>query len=211
MLWIFDFRFSILDWRSCRSGNAFGAAAPNRESRIENRKSRAPAPAAAAIALFALFALAGCAGYQLGTGARAPFDTLYIAPVGDSAAIPQAQAIVTTQLRETFLRDGRVMLVNTPEDADAILRVDLTGYDRSSTVARSDDTGLARKFEVKLEAKVSLVDMREKKPLFANRTIVAGRQLFADNNQQIQAEYQLLPLLAETLVDKVRGAALDTW
>ncbi|AHF89444.1 hypothetical protein OPIT5_03350 [Opitutaceae bacterium TAV5] len=164
-----------------------------------------------AFAVCTLFALAGCSGYRLGTGVRAPFDTLYIAPVGDSAAVPQAQAVVTTQLREAFLRDGRVILVNTPEDADAVLRVDLVGYDRNATVARSDDTGLARKFDVKLEAKVSLVDMREKKPLFANRMIVAERQLFADNNQQIQAEYQLLPLLAETLADKVRGAALDTW
>ncbi|WP_052361934.1 LPS assembly lipoprotein LptE [Geminisphaera colitermitum] len=172
--------------------------------------SRLFAPFAAAALV--LFSLAGCSHYQLGTNNRVKFDTLYIAPVGNSAALPQAQAVVTTQLRETFLRDGRVILVNTPEDADAILKVDLSNYSRNTAVSRRDDTGLARKFDVTLRARVTLLDNKEGgKPIFTDRRLEAVRQLYTDDGQQLQAEYQLLPLLAETLAEKVRGSVLDTW
>ena len=81
--------------------------------------------------------LAGCSHYQLGTGATRRFATLYVEPVASRALVPQAQALVATQIREALVRDGRVQLVNAPREAEATLRVALTGYDREVAVARS--------------------------------------------------------------------------
>ncbi len=154
--------------------------------------------------------LAGCAGYQLGTGGAPKFATLFIAPVGSETMLPQAQALVTTQLRQAFLRDGRVTLANSAAAADAVLQVTLTAYGREVTVSRQNDTGLARRFEVTLKAQATLTDNRTKQVLFARRTLTAQRGVFTDSGL-VPAEYETLPLLAELLAKEATHAALDTW
>lgn len=154
--------------------------------------------------------LAGCAGYQLGTGSAPKFSTLFIAPVASETLIPQAQVLVTTQLREAFSRDGRVTLVNSAEAADAVLTVSLSSYGRDVAVSRQDDTGLARRFDVTLKAKATLTDNRTKQALFVQRPLVAKRGVFTDSGL-VPAEYQTLPLLAELLAKEATHAVLDTW
>ena len=125
--------------------------------------------------------LAGCAGYQLGTGSAPKFSTLFIAPIRSETQIPQAQVLVTTQIREALIRDGRVRLVNSAEAADAVLQVSLTGYDRAVSVSRADDTGLARRFDVSLRALATLTDNRTKQAYFIRRPLTAKRGVFTDS------------------------------
>lgn len=154
--------------------------------------------------------LSGCSNYHLGTTGKLAFRTLYVAPVVNETTTPQAVAIVSTQLREAFLRDSRVVLVNTPEDADATLTVTLVSYDRKAQTRQSGDTGLARKFDITLDAEATLRANRDNKPIFTDRKVQAVRQVFVDSGQ-LQAEYQNIPLLAETLAKNVRSATLDVW
>lgn len=168
---------------------------------------------------------AGCANYQLGTGGKLSFGSLYIEPVKDSANIPQATALFSTQLRDALLRDGRVTLATSPDSADATLQVDLRRYGRKVATVRRDDTGLARSFDIEVEAICSLRDNRTGKALFEKRPVNATREIFTSDaptefgtngqpifvSRQLQAEYQTLPLLASTLADRVAHAALDVW
>ena len=168
----------------------------------------------------------GCANYHLGTQGKLSFQTLYIEPVKNSAAIPQATAIVSTQLREAFLHDGRVQLVASPELADATLHVTLLQYNRVVATVLPGDTGRARKFEVTLDAACTLRDRRTGANLFENRPVSAFRQVYTGDDparlekdfpgrpyvsDQLQAEYQVLPLLASTLADRVTHTTLDVW
>jgi hypothetical protein len=154
--------------------------------------------------------LTACANYRLGPGVAPKFSTLFIAPVTTEALIPQARELATTQLREAFLRDGRVTLVNSPAQADAVLQIVLTGYDRTVAVSRQDDTGLARRFDVTLRAQATLTDQRTKQAFFTQRTLAAKRGIFTDSGL-VPAEYQGLPLLAELLAEESVHAVLDTW
>jgi hypothetical protein len=163
-----------------------------------------------AVLFAAVFCLGACANYQLGTGGKLKFSRIFIAPVTSEALIPQAQALVTTALREAFLKDGRVALAESPGDADATLKVTLSSYQRDVTVSQTQDTGLARRFDVTLRAKVTLTDLRSKQTLFENRVLTARRGVFTDSGQQ-QSEYQTLPLLAEKLAQDAVHAALDVW
>jgi|GEM_PF-154354 len=187
----------------------------------------------AVFALGGLFSV-GC-GYQLGTPQAAPlaFSTLYVAPVKMRALIPQADAILTGALRETFVRDGRVTLAAKPDSAGAVLEITIRNYRRETATADPDDTGLARKFTLVLLAEATLrtgddervsldgaphgvsasetdASSSTRKAYFTARPIEVRRDIFADGGQQ-QAEYQLLPLLAQDLADKALHAVLDTW
>ena len=160
----------------------------------------------------------GCGHYRLGTGATPDFKTLYVAPVENSAAIPQGVAIISTQAREAFLRDGRVRLVNSASEADVTLAIRLTTYQRDVATVLPNDTGLARKFDLSLSASATLTDNRDHRPLFTNRPLLVRRQAYTDDprapdgfGQQRHSEFQALPLLAASLGQSAVSAVLDRW
>ena len=163
-----------------------------------------------AFAGFVVAALGGCAHYQLGTGGTPAFRTLFVEPVGNKTLLPQAQALLSTHLRETFARDARVQLVNSAAGADATLALTVDSYRREIAAVREGDTGLARKFNVTLGATGTLRDNRSGRAVFENRPLTAVREVFTDGGQ-LQSEYQALPLLAEALAAKVVHAALGVW
>lgn len=153
--------------------------------------------------------LSGCAHYQLGTGSAVSFRTLYVEPVTNNTMLPQSQALLSTSLRQAFARDGRVALVNSPASADATLTVAITDYHREVATVREDDTGLARKFNLTLGVTCTLRG-RGGSVVFENREVRAVREAFT-NGGQLQSEYQTLPLLAESLANKLVHTALDVW
>ena len=152
----------------------------------------------------------GCANYRLGTGSTPSFRTLYVEPVANKTLLPQSQPLVTSRLRESFSRDPRVQLTNSAAGADATLVVVINDYHREVAAVREGDTGLARKFNVTLGASCTLRDNRTGQAMFENRSVSAVREVFTDSGQ-LQAEYQILPLLAEALATKVVHSALDIW
>lgn len=152
----------------------------------------------------------GCSHYQLGTAGKLPFTTLYVEPVENKTLLPQARAIVSTQIREALERDGRVQLVNSASGADATLQITIRDYHRDIASVRENDTGLARKFTLTLGVNCTLHDNRAGKDLFTDRVVSVQRDAFTDGGQ-LQSEYQALPLLAQALADKVTHAVLDVW
>ncbi|HZP60806.1 MAG TPA: LPS assembly lipoprotein LptE [Opitutaceae bacterium] len=160
-------------------------------------------------AAFALL-LAACAHYRLGTSAAPAFSTLYIEPVQNKTTLAQSAALVGTQIRESFLRDARVTLVNSPAAADATLQVVLVDYSRAVAAPRSDDTGLARKFELALRAECTLRDQRTGRTWFERRPVGAMKESYTDSGQLL-SEYDTAPLLASSLADNIAHAVLDVW
>lgn len=162
------------------------------------------------LALVIATSLAGCSHYQLGTGGRAPLRTLYVEPVTNRAPVPQAEALLATQVRQAFVRDGRIELVNSPGAADAVLTIVISEYFREVAAVREDDTGLARKYNLTLGVTCTLKSQRGGPPGFERRPIRAVREAFTDGGQ-LQSEYQTLPLLAEVVARNVVHATLDVW
>jgi hypothetical protein len=163
----------------------------------------------------------GCANYKMGAGPAPSFATLYIEPAKNKTTLAQSRELVSTMVREAFIRDGRVALVDGRGDADATLEVTLVRYKRDNAANREDDNGLARKFTLRLTATCSLRDNRTGLMIFDGRTIEVQREAFTDNglglvpfgtsNDQLQSEYNTLPLLAGALSEKVTHAVLDVW
>lgn len=166
----------------------------------------------------AAFGLSGCSHYRIGSGGTLAFSSIYVAPVRDDASLPQAAVLITTEIRERLLRDGRVQLVDTPAEAEAILQVALVAYDRGVATTRPNDTGLARKLELSLTAEATLRDPRSGSDWFSRRPLQVRRQAFTDVpgpagtfGNQGQAERQTLVLLTTAIAEAATAAALDVW
>jgi hypothetical protein len=152
----------------------------------------------------------GCSHYRLGTGAPLPFQSIQIDPVANHTLAPQLQPILSARLREGFIRDSRVQVVNSGSAADASLSLAISGYQREIATVREGDTGLARKFNVTLSVTGTLRDTRTGKVIWESRTFTATREVFTDGGQ-LQSEYQVVPLLAESLAPQMVRAVLDQW
>ncbi len=164
----------------------------------------------ASLLLLAGILLGGCAGYQLGTGTNAKFTTLFIAPVQTEALVPQARVELTTRIREAFIRDGRVRLVESAAAADAVLEITLARHSRAMAVSQPNDTGIARRFDLTFQARATLRNPRSAEPYFTDRILEASRGVFTDDGL-VPSEYQTLPVLAESLAREAVHAVLDTW
>jgi hypothetical protein len=160
----------------------------------------------------------GCANYHLGSSAPITFKTIYIQPATNHSFAPQAQAIVSTQIRETFIRDGRVQLVANEADADAVLYVDLTDYNSTAAALNSQDTEVANSFDLTLTAEISLFDQTQGSYLFKDRKVSADTQAYIGNpyaESEIisyqQSERQAMTQLSLDMAKKITNEVLSPW
>ncbi|MGK0177207.1 MAG: hypothetical protein ACJAT5_000388 [Lentimonas sp.] len=173
-----------------------------------------------ALALITVLAgiLSACKSYHLGSPAEIPFKSIYVAPVLNHSYAPQAQAIISAMLRENFTRDTRIKLVAEKENADAVLLVDLTKYERSDSARNRQDTGVADSFDVQIKADVSLLDQETGTYLFTNRSIQATTNAYTSNPYQDDtivayqlSERQAMEQLARELARKITDMVLSPW
>lgn len=162
-----------------------------------------------------LLAAAGCSSYRIGKPADTPFRTVYIEPVANRSFAPQAQTLLSTQIREHIMRDGRIALADRDE-ADAVLSVTLDEYEREASALRGDDTVLASKFTMTLTARCTLADTRTGRVYFQGReTTTETEGLFGIDEeltfQGLQSEYQTMPILTEKLAREISNMVLHTW
>ena len=170
------------------------------------------------VSIVVLSLLNGCANYHLGSSAEIPFKSIYIKPATNHSFAPQAQPIVSAQIREMFIHDGRVKLVTSEEEADAVLYVDLTKYDRSAGARNSQDTVRANDFDVRLTAEASLFDRSNGVYLFKERSVQATTNAYIGNpysDSEIisykQSERQALEQLAREIARKITDEVLSPW
>jgi hypothetical protein len=171
------------------------------------------------LALATLFAL-GCKSYQLG-GPELPFESIYVQPATNDSFAPQAQALLSGQIRDAFIRDGRLKLTTSEESADALLLVNVTEYDRRAASRARSDTVRARDFDLFLSAQISLYDQNRGDYMFEARTISERSNAYVDNpylNESAadlqtfqQAEYQAMPRLTRDLARKIADEVLSPW
>lgn len=172
-------------------------------------------------ALSALALIAGCQSYQLGSPTPIPFESIYVKPVTNSSYAPQAQALLSSNLREAFISDGRLKLVRSEEDADIVLLVDITEYSRRSASLDSEDTVVATDFDLFLETEVSLFDQNKGAYLFTDRKILERTNTYVDNpyadptgtdtDDFLQSEYNAMPRLTRGLARKIADEVLSPW
>ena len=151
--------------------------------------------------IFLLFCivLGGCR-YALGPAGELLFDRLYVSVVHNDSLAPQAGALLSRALREEILREGRARLVNSQEDADAILTVRLIDYDQIPEAYRSDDTAPAASFRLRLFALAHLNSSPSGKSLLKET-------LFNSNASTITSRVTENPVSRQPLMTSSRSLA----
>ena len=173
----------------------------------------------ATITLLTIIVVSGCKSYQFGNPAALPFTSIYVKPVTNDSFAPQAQALLSSQLRDAFIRDGRTKLVTSEDAADVVLLVNLSNYKRRAGALQSNDTAAAAEFDLTLSAEVSLYNQNTGDYLFQDRMLEESSNAYVNNpysttnstNSFLQAEYQAMSELTRDLARKISDEVLSPW
>lgn len=156
-----------------------------------------------------LLLLSACAHYQLGPPQAPAYRSIYVAPVAVQGLVPQAQALLTENIRQALIRDGNLAL-SARQKADAILTVTLQDIARETGALQEADTGRAASSLLHLHAVMSLTD-RATGEVILSEVPLHVETVALNEPGLIQAEYQAMPILAEQLALQVRNQILYPW
>ena len=172
-------------------------------------------------AIFMAVFFSSCNSYQFGNPAELAFESIYIQPVTNDSFAPQAQAILSTQIRDAFIRDGRTKLVTSRESADAVLLVNLVDYKRRAAARQSVDTAVAASLNLILAVEVSLFNQNKGEYYFQERMIQKSSNAYVEDpyatpgasktQNFLQSEYQAVPRLTRDLASRIADEVLNPW
>lgn len=157
--------------------------------------------------LLVLFLFSACSHYHLGKMAEPSFRTIAISPILSDGFAPQVQAILRDQLIREFLSDGTLEILPM-ESADVVLEIVLTDFSQLMTASRSQDTALARSYEVSIKALCTLVDSRTQEIVWENEEVEAVLNLQV-NSDFVDVQYQAIPALTRNLAEKIIQQVLN--
>lgn len=159
--------------------------------------------------LCATLALSGCAAYQWETPPTSIPQDIHLAPVVNRSTAPQIRALLTDELRETFLRMGGWSL-RSEKDASAVIEVTVLDYTRRRAATSSADTERGLSFDTKLTAEVRVRDAATDKDLLPPFTVeVTGVALEAPNLPE--NERSALGPLCGRLASQIQDRLRDGW
>ena len=175
----------------------------------------------AILVIFTAVFISGCNSYQFGNPVELPFESIYIKPVTNDSFAPQATALISSQIRDIFIHDGRTKLVTSSEAADAVLIVNLTEYRRRAAARRSVDTTVAAGFSLVLTAEVSLFNQNKGDYYFQERIVRKSSNAYLNapydttattqSQDFLQSEYQAMPRITRDLARRIADEVLNPW
>jgi len=153
-------------------------------------------------------ALAGCAGYHLGAvDLEDDIKTIYIPQVKNKTTEPAIDARATSKIITAFQIDGTYMVVN-ESDADAILEVTLTSYNRSAL--RFDKNDVTREYRLTIGAEVVLRDPKTAKVIWTSKR-VEGEKAFFVTVTLPESERIAVPYALEDLATHIVERVTERW
>lgn len=152
-----------------------------------------------------------CSHYHSGAHscANLPFEKLYVAPAENNTHVPQAQALLTSQLIRVLQNSG-ITITQCEAHADAVLYTSLCGYSKRPATTLEEDTEIANSFYITLDADISLYNNRTSAFIFENKNLSATiNSVTTDSIERVI--YQDMPTLTWSLSKKIRNFILEVW
>jgi hypothetical protein len=169
-------------------------------------------PAARAVSLIAVILLpliSGCMHYSKESCTAFGFDRVYVDPAENDAFAPQAQAMLTEQLRMRLAIHPGLQLAQSPKNA-AVVRVTIIGVERMSASVRDSDPSRAKSFDIAMSLLCSLIDEKTGRFYFKDYTLSDSVECLTYGDYR-EAEHQIMPQLTAKLASKIYEIVCNPW
>ena len=159
--------------------------------------------------LLATLLFTGCMGYQLGGSRPEGIKTVTMAPVVNSTGEPAIELPITHAMRQRIQFDGRMKLVNSEEDADAIIEVTLTQYALSAVSYRADLRTTPSTYRLRITGIADLKDTATGKIISTSSTY--GEATFQFKTDLTSSKRDGLPIAAKEIAKFMVDDLIERW
>ena len=148
-------------------------------------------------------------GYQLGGTRPDGIETVHVAAVVNKTTEPAIELQATHALRQRIQFDGRMKLVNTAENADAVIEVTLTDYRLSAIAFRDDLRTTAEQYRIRITGTATLTDTKTGETLSESKTY--GEATFFFESDLTTSKRSALPRAAQELAKFMVDDLIERW
>ena len=152
---------------------------------------------------------AGCAGYRIGSMLPGDVKTEYIPTFINKTAEPLIEVETTQKTIERFQQDGSLRVV-TEEEADAILKVELTGYRLEPVAFRKDIRDAAQQYRLFIEASLVMRRTRDNTVVVESPSVI-GKYVFDVTGDLSSSKLTANPFAAEDLARNMVQLMVEYW
>jgi len=158
-----------------------------------------------------------CSHYQMVELSSFPYKTLYINNISNQSFAPNAQILLNNQIRQRFLENGNMRLVNDPTTAESQLFVEILDYKRSPLSRASNDPGRINAMDYTITVLVSFYDNKEETYLIEDHRLISTEPVFYANtsgNELMnikEAEYRSIPRITNDLASQITNLIFGNW
>lgn len=153
--------------------------------------------------------LSGCMGYQLGGTRPEGIKTVYMAPVVNKTHEPAIELQATKALRQRLQMDGRLELLDAPENADAVMEVVLDGYSLTAIAFNSDLRTTAEQYRLRIDATATLKSTKTGDTVSKSTTY--GEATFHFQSDLTTSKRDALPAATEELAKFIVDDLAERW
>lgn len=159
--------------------------------------------------LVATLLFSGCMGYQLGGSRPEGIETVSLAPVINRTGEPAVELQVTHAVSQRIQFDGRMKLINTPENADAVIEITLTEYELTPISYRSDLRTTPNSYRLRITGVAELNDAKTGETLSTSSTY--GEATFEFQQDLTSAKRDALPTAAREIAKFMVDDLIERW
>lgn len=160
--------------------------------------------------LLAAVSLTGCVGYRLGSMLPPDIRSVYVPMFVNETTEPLIEDEATRAAIKEFQKDGSLQVAGTPEEADALLKVTLVGYDLSPLTYDITKKTAANEYRLTLTA--ALVMTRAKGgDVLAESPNVQGESTFVVSGDFTSSKQRGLPVACQDLAHDLIETVVETW
>lgn len=167
---------------------------------------RAISATTAALALL----LTGCVGYRLGSMLPVDIKTVYLPTFVNETDEPLIERETTSAMIEEIQKDGSLRIVDTREEADAILDVTLIEHKLAPVGFDLEKKTTANEYRLTITARM-LMTRRANGEVIAESPRIQGETTFVMAGDLTSSKQQALPAAAEDLAHDLVESVVETW
>ena len=153
--------------------------------------------------------LTGCAGYQLGTMLPPDIKTVHIPTFVNRTSEPRIEFDTTQAAIQEFQRDGSLKVAG-PDQADALLKVELGEYKIEPVAYTKEQRTKAREYRITMTAAI-LMTRRSDDSVVVESPRVRGEAVFPVAGDLSSSKLVGLPSAAEDLAHNIVEKVVEVW
>ncbi len=159
--------------------------------------------------LVATLLFSGCMGYNLGGSRPEGVETVTLASVVNTSGEPSIELQVTHAMRQRIQFDGRMKLVNSPKNADAVIEITLTKYSLTAISYRSDLRTTPESYRLRITGVAELKDAQTGETLSTSSTY--GESTFDFESDLTSSKRDALPEAAKEISKFILDDLIERW